>query len=66
MSNENKLTEEDRRAIEAEADYFAAHVEIAGDKRTSIKIAFAAGFMSALSSVGVDIEAEGEPPKGEE
>ena len=66
MSNEKKLTEEDRKAIDAEADYFAAHVEIAGDKRTSIKIAFAAGFLSALSSVGVDIEAVDEPPKEEE
>ena len=65
MSNENKLTEENRRAIDAAADYFVAHVDPEKDERTSRKTAFLSGFMSALRSVGVDIEAEDAPPKGE-
>jgi hypothetical protein len=34
MSNEKKLTEENRRAIDAAADYFVAHVDPEKDERT--------------------------------
>ncbi len=56
-----KLTTEQMKEIEKAAEYFVAHVDPEKDERTSRKVAFQSGFVSALRSVGFDIGAVGEP-----
>lgn len=56
-----KLTTEQMKEIEKAAEYFVAHVDPEKDERTSRKVAFQSGFVSALRYVGIDISAVGEP-----
>lgn len=56
-----KLDKEYMQQIAIAAEYFVSHVDPEKDERTSRVVAYQSGFVSALSSLGIDINAVGEP-----
>jgi hypothetical protein len=66
-----KLTKEQQqqewmKQLAVAAEYFVAHVDPEKDERTSRTVAFQSGFVSALRSVGLDINAVEEPEPSKE
>ena len=55
------LDKEYMQQIATAAEYFVTHVDPEKDERTSRIVAFQSGFVSALRSLGIDINAVGEP-----